>query len=157
MRHPILTATLVAGTLDIMSAFVFAGMAGVTPAGVLHFVASGPFGDQAKIGAAWVAAGLAVHFAIMSVMAAVYYHAARRMTLLRQRPVFSGIAYGLLLWFVMYWIVRPLRWPATALPAAWMSMTPPKIAWSIGNALFSHCLLVGLPIALITARALRRR
>jgi hypothetical protein len=52
------------------------------------------------------------------------------------------------LWGIMYWIVRPLRWPDLPLPHS---------LWGIGNALFSHCILVGLPIALIAARALRRR
>jgi hypothetical protein len=45
MLKPILVATGIAGTLDILSAFVFAGMAGMGPINVLQFVASGPLGD----------------------------------------------------------------------------------------------------------------
>ncbi len=148
-------ATLVAGTLDILSAIAFAGMAGMGPVALLQFVASGPFGDQAKSGGGWALAGLLVHFAIMACMVAAYYLAARRWPALNRRPLWSGALYGVLLWFIMYWIVRPLRWPAMALPAAWAGMPVEKVAWSIGNALFSHCLLVGIPIALMTARALR--
>ena len=48
MRERIIRATLVAGTLDIFSAFVFAGMAGTAPHAVLQFVASGPLGDRAR-------------------------------------------------------------------------------------------------------------
>ena len=143
----IVVGTLVAGTLDILSAFVFAGMSGTGPIGVLQFVASGPFGDQAKDGAGWAIAGLAVHYAIMAAMVAAYVAAARRMPVLARQPVAAGLLYGVLLWLVMYWIVRPLRWPEMPLPHS---------AWGIGNALFSHCILVGLPIALIAKKAIGR-
>lgn len=149
MLRPVLIATLVAGTLDILSAFVFAGMAGMSPVAVLAYVASGPFGDGVRSGGPpWAAAGLAVHFAIMACMAAAYFLAARRIPALVRHPAAAGIAYGLLLWLVMYWAVKPLRWPDAPLP---------HTAWGIGNALFSHCLLVGLPIALLAARHFRRR
>ncbi|HEX8241146.1 MAG TPA: hypothetical protein VF574_15535 [Allosphingosinicella sp.] len=149
MLRPVLLATLVAGTLDILSAFVFAGMAGMTPGGVLTYVASGPFGDGVRGGGPlWAAIGLTVHFAIMACMAAAYFLAARRIPALVSNPVPAGLAYGVLLWLIMYWAVKPLRWPDAPLP---------HTAWGIGNALFSHCILVGLPIALIAARHLRRR
>jgi hypothetical protein len=148
MLRPILIATFVAGTLDILSAFVFAGMAGMGPVGVLTYVASGPFGDGVRGGGpVWAAAGLAVHFAIMACMASAYVLVARRIPALLRHPVPAGLAYGFLLWLIMYWAVKPLRWPDAPLPHS---------AWSIGNALFSHCLLVGLPIALVAARYLRR-
>ena len=147
MLKPIVLATLVAGTLDILSAFVFGGMAGVSPGGILAYVASGPFGDRALAGGAgWAAAGLAVHYAIMACMAAAFFLAARRWRALVRYPVIAGLLYGVLLWIVMYWIVKPLRWPEAPLP---------HTAWGIGNALFSHCILLGMPIALIAARALK--
>ena len=151
--RPTLLATFVAGTLDILSAFVFAGMAGASVGGVLRYVASGPFGDAAREGGAgWAAAGLAVHYAIMLAMCAAYMLAAPRIPALLRRPVVAGLAYGLLLWAIMYYLVKPLRWPDGTLPH--QAADP---LWSIGNQLFSHCILVGLPIALIAARYLRRR
>ena len=149
MIRKIVLATLVAGMLDIMSAFYFAGRAGKSPADVLHFVASGPFGDQALHGTSWAIIGLAVHFAIMAVIVAAYMAFAPNFPALYNKPWLAGLLYGLLLWGIMYWIVRPLRWPVMALPAAWDGMSSGKIAYSIGNALFSHCILVGLPIAYI--------
>lgn len=43
----------------------------------------------------------------------------------------------------MYWIVKPLRWPQAPLP---------HTLYGISNALFSYCILVGIPIAFIAAR-----
>jgi hypothetical protein len=142
----LLTATLVAGTLDILSAFSFAGLAGIGPAAVLNYVASGPFGGDALIGPQWALVGLLVHYAIMGCMVAAYLAAAQRMPILDRHPVASGLAYGVLLWLVMYWVVKPLRWPEAPLP---------HTAYGISNALFSHCVLVGLPIALLSARRSR--
>ncbi|HEX4736834.1 MAG TPA: hypothetical protein VH331_04650 [Allosphingosinicella sp.] len=144
MLRSIALATLVAGTLDILSAFVFAGMAGIGPGAVLRYVASGPFGDAVRTGGAgWTLAGLAVHFAIMGCMATAYFLIAARGPQLVARPFLAGFLYGLLLWVIMYWVVKPLRWPTAPLP---------HTAWGVSNALFSHCILVGIPIALIAAR-----
>jgi hypothetical protein len=149
MLRAFVFAVLVAGTLDIISAFVFAGMAGMSPEGVLTYVASGPFGDGVRGGGpGWAAAGLVVHFAIMASMAATWFLLAPRFRALIRHPVPAGLAYGFLLWLIMYWVVKPLRWPEAPLP---------HNAWSIGNALFSHCILVGLPIALIASRYFRSR
>jgi hypothetical protein len=142
MLRPIIFATLIAGTLDILSAFVFAGMAGMTPVAVLGFVASGPF-PAAGPTPAWALAGALVHYGIMACMAAVYIVASPRFPALLRNPIPAGIGYGILLWLVMYWIVRPLRWPEMPLP---------HTLWGISNALFSHCILVGIPIALVAAR-----
>lgn len=147
MLKPILTATAVAGTLDILSAFVFAGMAGVGPMGVLLFVASGPFGDGVMASPAFAAVGLLVHYAIMACMVTAFMLAASRLPILTRRPVAAGVLYGLVLWFVMYWIVRPMRWE---------NIAPPSGAWPITNQLISHVILVGIPIAFIAARSLRR-
>jgi hypothetical protein len=145
---PIVVATLVAGTLDIISAFVFAGMAGATPFGVLRYVASGPFGESVRPTPGWAAIGLIVHFAIMACMAAAYMLAAPRIPALLRHPLVAGLLYGLLLWGIMYWIVKPLRWPDAPLPHK---------LWPIANQLFSHCILTGIPIALIARRYLHRR
>lgn len=144
MLRPIVIATLIAGTLDILSAFVFAGMAGMKPLAVLRFVASGPFGASPGASLAWAATGLAVHFAIMACMAGAYMVAARNIPALLRHPILAGLAYGLVLWLVMYWIVLPMRF----------GMPLPSTAWAVANQLFSHCLLTGIPIALVAGRYL---
>jgi hypothetical protein len=149
LARPILAGTLVAGTLDILSAFLFASMAGTGPLPLLRYVASGPFGEAVRDGGiGWALAGLAVHYAIMACMVAGYMLIAPTIPVLLRHPVIAGLAYGVLLWVIMYWVVKPLRWPDAPLPST---------AWGIGNALFSHCILVGLPVALIASRHFRRR
>src|SRR3954462_15943590 len=146
MLRPIIIATLIAGTLDIISAFVFSAMAGVSALAVLKFVASGPFGDAPTETIGWGLAGLAVHFAIMACMVTAYMIVAPRLPILLRQPIAAGILYGILLWIIMYWIVRPLRFPDLPLP---------HTVKGIAQALFSHCILVGIPIALVAARYLR--
>jgi hypothetical protein len=82
----------------------------------------------------------------MAIMATAFMIAASRMPALLRHPVSAGLAYGVLLWLTMYWLVKPLRWPDAPLP---------QTLYDYANALFSHCLLVGLPIALIARRRLR--
>ena len=92
--------------------------------------------------------GLALHFAIMAVMATVYLLVASRFRSVNRWSLLSGIGYGLILWIVMYWIVLPQRFP-TMFPI----LTPNEVAMQ----LFSHIVLVGIPIALVAKRARRRR
>lgn len=147
LARPILTATLVAGTLDILAATGLTLIYGREPATMLRYVASGPFPPATEWGPAGAALGLAVHFAIMAAMAALFVVAAERLPPLRLRPLRWGVAYGLATYVVMNLIVVPLRWPAAFPPSA----------VSVATQLFCHVVLVGLPIALIAARHFRRR
>jgi len=130
---------LVAGVLDILSAFFFAGMNGGTPIRVLSAIASGPFGAM-EASAASAALGLAIHFAIMTLMVAAYAFAVDRAPgpFRRIGPIVAGIGYGLALYLFMYWVVLPLRWP---------SLHPLIDAGQIAKAVFAHVVCVGLPIA----------
>jgi hypothetical protein len=143
MLRTILWATLIAGTLDILSAFAFAGAV----VAVLQTVASGPFGGAIAEGPAGVPLGLLTHFAIMAVMVAVYVLAARRIPALKRHWIAAGLLYGVALWLVMYWVVLPLRFESYQTPSA---LVP------IAKQLFSHCVCVGLPIAFIARRATSR-
>lgn len=145
----ILWGVPIAGTLDLLSAFLFGGMAGQSPLRVLQGVAAGPFGNAMfDRGAAGALAGACVHYAIMTAMVAAYVLAARRRPPLVRHPVSWGALYGFGLYLVMYWIVLPLRWP---------DLFPKTAPWPVANALFSHLVCVGIPIGLVTARFLGRR
>src|SRR3546814_5150258 len=82
----------------------------------------------------------------MACMVAAYMIVAPRFPALLRHPIVAGLAYGVLLWIIMYWIVRPLRFPEIPLP---------HTLYGIANQLFSHCILVGIPIAPIAARHFR--
>jgi len=132
----IVTATLVAGTLDILSAMVYTWIAGGTAAGMLRSVASAIWPAAKEAGLTGSTVGLALHFAIMAVMAAFFIIAAGRMPMLKIRWVAAGIAYGIGLWAVMNLMVLPLRF----------GFHPFK-PLGLAEQFFSHIVLVGLPIA----------
>ena len=145
MRRTIAWATLVAGTLDILMAVIDVSLSGGSVPGMFRSIASGPFGDGMRQSSLGVPAGLLVHFAIMAVIAAVYVVAARRMPVLNRYWWIAGLVYGFGVWLVMYGAVLPMRF-GSSLP------TEPV---AVAKGLFAHCVLVGLPIAWITARARR--
>jgi hypothetical protein len=147
IKEPILTGTIVAGTLDISAAFLVEwSRGGRGPADVLRVVASGPLGDGAReAGLLGALAGLVIHYGLMAAMVTVFVLAARAAPALLRHPVVIGLAYGSLLYIVMYWAVLPMRWPA---------IHPVTRPYDALLALSFHMLLVGVPIALIAARHL---
>lgn len=144
----IIAATAVSGTLDILSAFAFGGMTGVGPGQILRYVASGPFGDAMRDGG-WAAAalGLGVHFALMAVMVTLFFVIASRVDFVRRQWLVSGPLYGIAIYLTMYWVVVPARF----------GTMPKTDYWSVGNALFSHIVCVGLPMAFIASRMVAQR
>jgi hypothetical protein len=146
--RPILLATLVAGTLDILAAIgltLYYGRRGVTD--MLRGVASGPFPAATDWGDGGAALGLAVHFTLMAIMVAAFILAAARWRPLWREPWLWGVLYGLATYVVMNLIVVPLRFEGAF---------PPSTR-SIVTQLFCHIFLVGIPIALIASRHFRRR
>ena len=135
-------ATLVAGTLDILSACIYTIIPGHSPIEMLKILGSAVLGDHAMRGGAGAAiTGLLLHFAIMAVMATVFILAAERRPLLKARWLVAGIAYGLILWVVMNLIGVPLRFG------------PPHFTvHGVVEQLFSHIVLVGIPIAWFARR-----
>jgi len=65
--------TLTVGILDILDAFIFFGLRGVTPVRILQSIASGVLGRAAYQGGTRTAAlGLALHFGISFGVVAAY-------------------------------------------------------------------------------------
>jgi hypothetical protein len=112
----ILLAGLGGGAVDFVYASGMAMAHGRPFLRVWQGVASGWLGDAAASGGlASMALGIATHFGIAICMAAAYALVAARAPLLYRRPVACGLAYGVVLYLVMYRVVMPLRWGA-ALP-----------------------------------------
>jgi len=145
MARAFVWATLVAGTLDILYAALMSVLNGRDPVAMLRFVASGPFPPATEMGAAGSILGLIVHFLLMAIMVAAFIVAARNWPSLLDKPIQSGILYGLATYVVMNWIVVPLRFDVPL---------PPKPT-AIASQLFAHIVLVGIPIAMIVAKKLR--
>jgi hypothetical protein len=107
----ILGGGLLAGAFDITFAcMVSAVLRGASPIRVGQSVASGLLGREAALAGGVPAGilGLAVHFVMTTIMAAGYYAAATRISLLVRHPVWCGLAYGLGLYAVMNHVVLPL-------------------------------------------------
>ena len=137
----VLAAGLAAGVLDILAAFASSAARGVGPARVLKYIASGVLGPAAlRGGAATAGLGLLLHFVIATGWAAVYWAASRRIAFLRTRPVIAGLAYGVVVYFLMTRVVVPL------------SAVPPRPAAVSPEAIAIHMACVGLPIALVLGR-----
>ena len=138
----IVAASLIAGILDITSAFVIAGLKGTGSIRMLQGIASGLLGPQSfEGGLATAGLGLAIHFLIAFTAASVFYAASRKFSFLTQHAVVSGLLYGIAVYVFMYWIVVPLVF-STARHSISRDVT----------AVIVHMLLIGLPIALVVRR-----
>lgn len=141
----ILCGGLFVGFLDVVVASV---MFHVPAQIVLKSIASGLLGRTAfKGGTNIEALGLALHLSICLVVAAIYVFASERFPVLLRRPILCGFALGFGMYFVMNYVVVPLS-NAHAAP-----FDPGMFVLG----LLDHMVLVGAPIALITAWFLRPR
>lgn len=147
MWKPIALATLVSGTLDILLATILTILFGRQPADMLRSVASGPFPAAVDMGTAGAVLGLAVHFALMAIMATVFMWLVRLRPAWLETPYRTGLGYGIVTYLAMNWLVIPLRF-GTPLP--------PK-PLSIATQLFAHIVLVGLVFVFIARRTTRNR
>jgi fructose-specific phosphotransferase system IIC component len=80
------------------------------------------------------------------VATAVYYAASRRLRALVDHAVICGLAYGVVVYLFMYYVVLPL--------SAIHAKNPYPLV-SVVTALGIHMLCVGLPIALVVRRYLK--
>lgn len=106
----ILSAWLLAGTLDITAASVYYPIRYNIPLTVLfQNIASGVFGEKAFAGGMQMAAlGLTFHYCIAFIWTFVFYLAYPRVAFLRRNRLVSGIVYGLIVWLGMNLVVLPL-------------------------------------------------
>ena len=102
----ILLGGLAAGTLDIGAATLING---ANPLVILRFIASGLVGRSAMAGGDQAATlGMLLQWAMSLVIAAVYVLASLRIPALTRRWVVGGLAYGVIIYFVMEYVVVPV-------------------------------------------------
>jgi hypothetical protein len=147
-RRTILSAWLVAGTLDLTTAVTYYPLTGtVTAKQILQGIASGVLGAEAfRGGTATAVLGIALHYGIALIWTLIFYAAARRVEMLTRRPFIVGPLYGSFVWLVMNLVVLPLSRVAHRPLRLQPSM--------IGAVILMVC--IGLPIAGILGRSLRR-
>ena len=132
----ILTAGLICGTLDGLSALALSGGRWMR---LFQFIASGLLGPRAfNGGLATVALGIAAHYSIALGAAAVYYGASRPLPFLVEQAVLCGVVFGVLVHLFMNFAVLPLSAIARR----------PFNARGFVVQLFVHMIVVGPSIAL---------
>jgi hypothetical protein len=153
MLRAIAWGGLVIGVVDLLDAFVFFGLrSGAPPMGILHSIAAGAIGrDAARAGGAATATlGLFLHFLVATLIATVYVVASRFVPLLRRQWAICGIAFGIIAYFVMTFVVVPL---SNAGPGRITFALPPTPI--VINGVLIHAFGVGLPAAYVSRKMLR--
>jgi hypothetical protein len=138
----ILLGGILAGLGDIAYAALHYNLVYQTPPQrIFQSVAAGLLGSEAAQEGGWNTAllGLAAHFALTTIMAAVFVIASLVVPLLRRFWWIAGPVYGLALMFVMNYLVVPMSKVGGAgkLPEGQF----------LYGAIFAHVILVGLVIA----------
>jgi uncharacterized membrane protein YagU involved in acid resistance len=138
----ILVGGLVAGTFDLVMAFISFGWR--VPRGI----ASGLLGSSAFHGGigTWLL-GVVLHFTIAFGAAAVFCLVSLKLDFIRQHFVVCGLFFGIAVWLVMNLIIVPL----SAFPAKGRPFT----AAGMIQGLLVHMFLIGLPIAASARRFMK--
>lgn len=136
---------LTAAVLWLIDVTIYCYAHGIAPIRALQSIAGGLIGREAAYagGLATAGLGVALHLLIALTMAAAYTAASLTLRWPNRHPVPAGLLYGLLLYFVMNYLVVPL----SALGRRGELGTVDTLLCIAG-----HLLLVGLPIALFARR-----
>ncbi|MGE5625268.1 MAG: hypothetical protein ACM3ZT_06955 [Bacillota bacterium] len=152
-RHPvwraILWGGLVAGTVDIGSACIINLL---SPVVILHAIASGLLGKPSFEGGLSTAMlGLFLQWFMGLLIATIYVTAALRLKWMHRDWRLTGVAYGVVIYFVMTYVVVPLSaFPIKRNPAApfnWVGFAENLVAM----------ILFGFIVAFFAKRYLPRR
>lgn len=143
-RRSILTAWLIAGSLDIITACLyFSVRTGKDPMRVLYFVASGVF-DQAALtgGALYAVYGLLLHYLIAFLFTIFFFWIYPKLGLFAFNKWLTAVLYGSFVWSVMNLLIVPL---------SYTPKSPFQPVQAIIAALILIC-MVGLPLSIIIGK-----
>jgi hypothetical protein len=142
----ILWGGFVAGTIDIGAAAIITQL---SPIFIMKVVAGGLLGRSAFDGDASVAVtGMLLQWAMSIVIAAIFVIAARSLPVLTRRWIVCGLAYGVVVYFVMNYVVVPL----SAIGKGFPPFDPYKF-----SANMIAMLVFGLIVAFFAQRFMGRR
>lgn len=142
-------AGLAAAVIEMVPILMIQGLAlHVGPTRILQAIASGVLGASAYSGGTFTAVlGALLHTGISIAAGLAFSFTASRLPVLLRRPVLSGLAYGIIVYLVMSYVVVPLS-AVTFKPA-----TNPML---IGMSLAIHMVAFALPISLVCRKLMRR-
>jgi magnesium-transporting ATPase (P-type) len=114
----ILAATLIAGSLDIIAAFISVYVRGVHPIKVLYYIASGVFGKETAYnsGVGMAVLGLIFHYLIAFLFTLFLFFIYPFLKSILKNKILIGVLYGIFVWAVMNKIVVPLSNTAPSTP-----------------------------------------
>lgn len=135
---------LVVGILDGLFALIFYSLIlGAKPSQIFQTIAAGLLGKSSYEGGnSTVLLGLLLHFVVAACIAAVYYAASLKLSVLTRYAVVSGLIYGIIAFLGLNYVVIPLSAAGSAPFSLSVFLT----------GLVAHAFLVGLPISLLTKR-----
>lgn len=102
---PILLGGIIAGTLDIGAASLINS---AKPTRILQVISSGLLGKSALADDSTVALGLVLQWAMSIIIASIYVLAAQWRPVFKRHWVKAGLAYGVVVFLVMNYVVLPL-------------------------------------------------
>ncbi len=136
----------VVGGIDFVYATLFVVFKGGPWYRAWQGVASAVVGRDAAFAGGYSTAllGVALHFTVATCIVGVYVIASRWFSILRQRTLLCGLAYGVIAFFVMNLVVVPLT-----------RIGPQPLVWSAFNVggLLVHTFLLGPAAAYFAGRA----
>ena len=146
----VLLEGLSAGTLELAFSSFYWIFHGVSPSRILQVIAGWILGRETALAGGWasVLVGAALHYALMTAMAAGYALAARRLPVLLQQPLRYGALYGACMYGLMFVVLVPLLTGSRPLA------TLQPLDWQVA-CFAAYVVLVGIPCA-VFARAARR-
>ncbi|HEY9260636.1 hypothetical protein [Chitinophaga sp.] len=141
----VLLAGLIAGTLDILSASVYFTIAthGQPLSKLFAYISSGVFGKEAFNGnPAMTIYGLLFHYLIALTWSFIFLSIYPKIPNLRKYPVATGLAYGLMVWSFMQFVVLPL---------SQVPLGPLRLVSALLN-IAILMVMIGLPLSFIARR-----
>lgn len=141
----IILAGFLVGTLDILAAFFSYYLAtGNGPSGVLRFIASGVFGNDAFSGGSiMIFWGLFFHYLIAYSFTVLFFWLYPRLKFMTLYPILTVILYGIFMWVMTVLIIVPL------------SNTPTQTLefWNAVKAILVLICMISVPLILIARRS----
>ncbi len=145
----LLASGLLVGTLDIFAAFTdYYLNTGNGPEGVLRYIASGLFGEEAFSGpGTMVLWGLLCHFIIAFACTLVFYLLYPRFIFFIRFPILSSLLYSILIWLITTRVIVPM----SNVP---QSGKPPDFLQALKSIAILF-LMISLPLSLLMRKHFR--